>query len=157
VAEEVAPQRVHRACNAVGARVRQSFWKRLLCFQSMMQPCGQGRGRALTTTTPPKLVSRRGRVRHDFRKAQHETDPARIQFLLQLGETQLDNVLYALKPPLPKASCRTEPQSRRTVKNLSSAECADCVRLWRSAQAEHLSEIAKMDLSNIKGVKTTVV
>lgn len=40
----------------------------------------------------------RDRVRHDFRKAQHETDPARIQFLLQLAETQLDNVLYALNP-----------------------------------------------------------
>jgi hypothetical protein len=32
-------------------------------------------------------------VRHEFRKAQFETDPLRVEFLLQLAETQLDNVL----------------------------------------------------------------
>ena len=34
----------------------------------------------------------RARVRHDFRQAAGETDPAQLEFLAALGETQLENI-----------------------------------------------------------------
>ncbi|KAK3278743.1 hypothetical protein CYMTET_13338 [Cymbomonas tetramitiformis] len=60
----------------------------------------------------------RRRIRRDFEASKNESDPEQVQFLVQLGHTQLENI---------------------------------------TVQAEHLSEVAKMDLSNIKGVKNTVV
>mmetsp|Transcript_3909 Transcript_3909/g.6686 ORF Transcript_3909/g.6686 Transcript_3909/m.6686 type:complete len:98 (-) Transcript_3909:35-328(-) len=59
----------------------------------------------------------RKRVRSEYEQARHETDPEQVDFLLQLGETQLDNI---------------------------------------SVQAAHLTELAKMDMTNIKGVSNTV-
>jgi hypothetical protein len=43
----------------------------------------------------------------------------------------------------------------KTAAAAVAAEPAGCS--LHSVQAEHLTEISKMDLSNIKGIKTTVV
>mmetsp|Transcript_9169 Transcript_9169/g.15713 ORF Transcript_9169/g.15713 Transcript_9169/m.15713 type:complete len:82 (+) Transcript_9169:155-400(+) len=59
----------------------------------------------------------RKRARLDFEASRKETDPEKIEFLLRLAATQLDNILI---------------------------------------QAQHLTEISKLDLTPIKGIKNSV-